>query len=57
MKYNFIKTSDPETREKLVSLGFAILSESNGVTTFINKTQAPSQFEAGKVAYTNQIEM
>lgn len=57
MQYNFIKTSDPETRDRLVSLGFKILSESNGVTTFLNKTPQSVNFEAGRAAYTNQIEM
>lgn len=57
MKYNFIKVSDPETKAKLIQLGFSILSESNGVTTFVNKYSAGLIFDKDKVAYTNKLEM
>ena len=52
MKYNFIKTSDRETRDRLISLGFTIISESNGVTTFLNPAPKKLNFDDGKVAYT-----
>ena len=57
MKYNFIKVSDPETKEKLLQLGFVVLSESGGVTTFLNKTPQAMKFEDGKATYTNKIEL
>ena len=56
MKKNFLMTSDPETAAKLKKLGFSIISESNGITTFLNDNSIPAKFSTGdKVVYTNKI--
>lgn len=57
-KQNFIKTTDKETAEKLISAGFQLVSQSNGVYTFLN--QRPNNFsldvaDKKKVAYTNTL--
>ena len=57
MQYNFIKVSDPETKNKLLSLGYVVLSESGGVTTFLNQTPQALKFDDGKAVYSNQLEM
>lgn len=35
-KKNFIMTSDKDTSEKLQELGFQLISDNNGIYTFIN---------------------
>jgi hypothetical protein len=57
-KQNFIKTTDKETAEKLISAGFQLVSQSGSVYTFLN--QAPNNFnfdvtDKKKVAYTNSL--
>lgn len=55
---NFIKCSDKETIEKLKKLGYPVISESNGVATFINKPSSMANFsDNDKVVYTNKLEM
>ena len=57
MNNNFIKCSDADTVAKLKKLGFSIVSESNGITTFLNDKSIPVKFSAGeKVLFTNKIE-
>lgn len=57
MNNNFIKCSDAETIAKLKRLGFSIVSESNGITTFVNDKSIPVNFSAGdKIVYTNKID-
>ena len=56
----FIKTTDKETADKLISEGFKLVSQSNGVYTFLN--QLPNNFnfdeaDKKKVAYTNILSM
>lgn len=51
----FIRTTDRETIENLKRLGFQLVSESNGVFTFINDTNKPITFDNKKLAYTNNI--
>ena len=55
-KKNFIKTTDKETAEKLLTVGFQLVAQDNGVYTFLN--QAPKNFcfdeiDNKKMAYTN----
>lgn len=57
-KKNFIKTTDKETAEKLEFAGFQLVSQSNGVYTFLN--QLPQNFvfdevDKTKMAYTNML--
>lgn len=35
---NFIKTTDAETKETLLQLGFQLISEDGNVCTFVNNT-------------------
>lgn len=48
----FIKTSDIETKETLLSLGYKIISEDNGIAVFINEARAEFT-ELKKVAYSD----
>lgn len=57
---NFIKTTDKETADKLISAGFQLVSQSGSVYTFLN--QAPKNFifdevDKKKMAYTNILNM
>lgn len=59
-KQNFITTTDKETADKLISAGFQLVSQSNGIHTFLN--QAPINFnfdevDKKKMAYTNILSM
>ena len=51
----FIRATDKETIDNLKKLGFQLISESNGVATFLNDTNKPTTFENKKMAYTNNI--
>lgn len=51
----FIRCSDRETIENLKKLGFQLVSESNGIATFINDTNKSITFDNKKLAYTNNI--
>ena len=51
----FIRCSDKDTIEKLKKLGFKLISESEGIATFVNDTTKPITFEQKKMAYTNTI--
>lgn len=58
-KQNFIKTTDKETADKLISAGFQLVSQ-NGTYTFLN--QLPKNFnfnevDTTKVAYSNILSM
>ena len=55
---NFIKTTDKETADKLISVGFQLVSQNGNVYTFLN--QLPSNFsfdevDEKKMAYTNTL--
>ena len=55
-KKNFIKTTDKETADKLISGGFQLVSQCNGVYTFLNQASNNFNFDDDdkkKVAYTN----
>lgn len=57
-KQNFITTTDKETADKLISAGFQLVSQSNGVHTFLN--QLPTNFsfdevDKKKMVYTNML--
>ena len=59
-KQNFIKTTDKETADKLISEGFQLVSQSNGIYTFLNQVPANFNFDnvdKKKVAYTNILSM
>lgn len=59
-KQNFIKTTDKETADKLISEGFQLVSDSNGIYTFLNQTPQNFSFDdidKKKVAYTNMLSL
>ena len=59
-KQNFIKTTDKETADKLISAGFQLVSQSGSVYTFLNQTPTNFNFDEAdknKVAYTNVLSM
>lgn len=58
-KQNFIKTTDKDTADKLISAGFKLVSK-NGAYTFLN--QPPKHFnfdgvDKNQMAYTNILSM
>ena len=55
-KQNFITTTDKETADKLISVGFQLVSQSSNTYTFLNKP--PKNFifdevDKTKMVYTN----
>ena len=57
---NFIKTTDTETANKLISCGFQLLSHVGNVYTFLN--QPPKNFnfdnvDKKKVVYDNKLSL
>lgn len=54
----YIKCSDPQTIQKFRDLGFVVLSEKNGIVTFLNEGRKAVKFsDARNVTYTNKMEM
>jgi hypothetical protein len=59
-KQHFIKTTDKTTADQLISEGFQLVSDNNGIYTFLN--QIPQNFsfddiDKKKVAYTNMLSL
>ena len=57
-KKNFIKTTDKETADKLICGGFQLVSQDNGVYTFLNQTPKNFVFDEvdkTKMVYTNTL--
>ena len=54
-KYCFIKTSDEETKDTLLSLGFKLQSQDNGIYTFINNSTLSFDDKKLKVAYSDVL--
>lgn len=57
MNKKFIRCTDKETIEKLKQLNFQLVSEFNGIATFVNDVTKPVLFDKKKVAYTNNVLM
>lgn len=60
MKQNFIKTTDKETADKLMLLGFQLMYRDGNMYTFLN--QPPKNFsfdevDKSKYAYSNILSM
>lgn len=55
MNRYFIKTSDKETADKLTTNGFQMLSESNGIFTFVNcpALSFSADINVEKITYTD----
>lgn len=57
-KKNFIKTTDIETADKLMSLGFQLVSQSGDIYTFLNQLSQNFNFDEvdrKKMVYTNTL--
>lgn len=58
MNKKFIKTTDTETANKLIALGFNLISHIGSVYTFLNETPQKLNFESvdkTKVVYDNKL--
>ena len=57
MRENFIKTFDKPTSEKLLSLGFQKVDESNGIYTFLNNKTLlfSNDVDESKILYSNVL--
>ena len=53
MKYNFIKTSDKETKENLLKEGFKLVSQDGNVATFVNNHSLTFENTNNKIQYSN----
>ena len=54
MKYNFLKTSDEETKEKLLKEGFKLVSQDGNVFTFLNDHILTFE-DKSKIQYSNTL--
>lgn len=55
---NFIMTNDKDTADRLISVGFQLVSQYNGTYTFLNQLPKNFSFEEvdkTKMAYTNML--
>ena len=55
MKYNFIKTSDKETKENLLKEGFKLVSQDGNVATFLNNHSLTFENTSNKIQYSNML--
>lgn len=55
MKYNFIKTSDKETKENLLKEGFKLVSQDGNVATFLNNYSLTFENTNNKIQYSNML--
>lgn len=55
MKYNFIKTSDKEIKEKLLKEGFELVSQDGNVATFLNNHSFTFENTNNKIQYSNML--
>lgn len=53
MKYNFLKTSDEETKEKLLKEGFKLVSQDGNVYIFLNDHALTFEDKTKKIQYSN----
>ena len=56
-KQNFIKTKDKETADKLIDLGFQLVSLEDNVYTFLNAANNFNfeNIDTNKMVYTNML--
>lgn len=55
MKYNFINTSDEETKQRLVDRGFKLISKNGSIYTFLNDCTLVFEDKNNKIQYTNML--
>lgn len=53
----FIKTSDSATKKTLIELGYQLISDINGVATFLNDAKIAFDKKESKVIYSNKLEI
>ena len=53
MKYNFLKTSDEETKKYLLKRGYKLVSQDEKVWTFINDHSLTIDNTNNKIQYSN----
>jgi hypothetical protein len=60
MNKNFIKTTDEETANKLITFGFQLISHVGNLYTFLNSAPTNFHFESvdqTKLAYDNKLNL
>ena len=60
MEKKFIKTTDVETANKLIELGFNLISHIGSIYTFLNETPKNLIFESvdkTKIVYDNKLSL
>lgn len=55
MGYNFIKTSDEETKEKLLKENFTLVSHDGNMYTFLNDKHMNFSDSNKKITYSNML--
>ena len=55
MKYNFLKTSDEETKKYLLKRGYKLVSQDEKVWTFINDHTLTFEDKNNKIQYSNML--
>lgn len=54
---HFIKTNDEESKQKLLNMGFQMIDEKDGITTFLNDEKKPILFDKSKISFSNVLIM
>ena len=60
MEKKFVKTTDVETANKLISYGFTLVSQIGNIYTFINEVPRNFNFESvdtKKIVYDNMLSL
>ena len=55
MKYNFLKTSDEETKKYLLKRGYKLVSQDGNVATFLNDYSLTFDNTNNKIQYSNML--
>lgn len=55
MKYNFLKTSDVDTKNQLIQAGFKLISQDGNVFTFMNNRTLIFEDKNNKIQYSNNL--
>lgn len=55
MKYNFLRTSDEDTKNKLIKEGFKLISQDGNVFTFMNNRTLTFEDKNNKIQYSNNL--
>ena len=55
MKYNFLRTSDEDKKNKLIKEGFKLISQDGNVFTFMNNRTLTFEDKNNKIQYSNML--